>query len=228
MAFRSPPPTAAAALAGDTAAHSSVAQRIAPLLLTATEHIHTHHPAANVSERNMGKSSLATLPLAVMGMVLLACSTSGGLKAVDQASPEGLLRAYLTFVSAGDESAASALVATRDELSTVLDCSENAGPLGLPEQYRYRESIREEVRQAKAQQAILSLTKLDSPKKEEELGVGSDWHGCRARATVLLQKTRVYYRVESPRGENEEDTDVKLIRIEGRWFFRQPFKPKLI
>jgi len=162
-----------------------------------------------------------------MGLVALACSTTGGLQAVDQENPDGLLRSYLALVTAGDEETASALVATREELSTILDCSDDAGPLEIPEQHSYRESIREKVRHAKANQVILSLTKLDSPKKEEVVDAGADWNGCQARVTVFLQKRRIHYRAEGPRGEIEDATDVKLIRIEGRWFFRQPFKPKL-
>jgi hypothetical protein len=166
----------------------------------------------------------------------LVCWVAWGTAAVSaassepaQASPEALLRTYVAALSRGDEDAAAALVAGRDELSRALDCPTSASPLRDPERYGYRQDVRALARAAKERGVTLSLRALGAEKERETLVPGAAWkEGCKARSPLTFLKVRVDYRVTAgERAPSDEDGDVKLVAIDGRWYFRKPFQPDL-
>ncbi|MBK8410562.1 MAG: hypothetical protein IPL19_21650 [Sandaracinaceae bacterium] len=168
----------------------------------------------------------------VLAFFVLSCASSANKSssstavATDQTSPQSLVVTYLSLMSQGLGDAAADLVATEDELSLVFDCPSDAGMIDNPVEYEYRERVRELAQEAKSRGLELAFVEMENPKKEESVGVGDEWNRCRAKAAVLMLKMRVHYTVRSQDGDAAEDTDIKLIRINDRWFFRKPFKPR--
>ena len=60
------------------------------------------------------------------------------------------------------------------------------------------------------------------PKKSVELAAGTEFKGCKVKVAVSLAKIRIAYFTDyATERDDDEDTDVKMIQLDGRWYFRK-------
>lgn len=73
--------------------------------------------------------------------------------------------------------------------------------------------------------AKVKFLKITEHKKEEKIVQGTQSEQCRVLKDFKLEKLRIDYQIEIDGKKQIDDSDLKLIQINGKWYLRKPFTP---